>query len=286
MKHHPQQQQQHHQRDGSSLPKADPWVVRKSKPKNLPTKSVSAHKVAVAAKRARSDAKRTLIQSIPVVAAKPLMARRSSSSSASAVAAATVVIDLTEDEEKPTTTTAAAPVVKEKSAFVDLRPTNDDNAKPKAISDDLTLRHFNVSAGGSHYEKAASRHKRHRLALLSQHDNTSRDEAIPLSRGGARGPGSASLPVPEYGNDAEYHPAKPIRHGRHASRQRSHHQPNGSDLVLCKDSYAPLMAGQVLPLKKKAANKKKNANTQTARTGMNQGRERLMGRIDEKERRR
>ncbi|KAL7576492.1 hypothetical protein ACA910_017995 [Epithemia clementina (nom. ined.)] len=67
---------------------------------------------------------------------------------------------------------------------------------------ELRPRNLNVSAGGVIYEKAASRHARHRRTLMTDH--SLRDSAIPLQRGGNRGPGLSELPpCPSQSSEAE-----------------------------------------------------------------------------------
>ena len=61
---------------------------------------------------------------------------------------------------------------------------------------ELRKKDLNVNAGRIIYERASSRHERHRRTLMEQ-THISRDTAIPLSRGGVRGPGLAELTVKE-----------------------------------------------------------------------------------------
>ena len=67
---------------------------------------------------------------------------------------------------------------------------------------ELQKKNLNVSAGRKIYERARSRRERDRAALMA-HSHISRTEAIPLSRGGARGPGLAELPKADVARDEE-----------------------------------------------------------------------------------
>jgi hypothetical protein len=107
-----------------------------------------------------------------------------------------------------------------------------------APAENLALRsqHLNVSAGRVFYETAASRHRRTRAALL-QHSEVSRDLAIPLQRGGARGPGSNSMGVAR--DDEEGHEGDLRRQAlrcRHKPRKMGR-----SQSITSKHSYASLM---------------------------------------------
>jgi hypothetical protein len=105
----------------------------------------------------------------------------------------------------------------------------------------LRSKHLNVSAGRVFYEKAASRNQRTRAALF-RHSEVSRDLAVPLHRGGARGPGSTMLVArdDEEGNERDLRKQalwcpKPRKMGRSRSVTSS------------KNSYASLMPPGLRP---------------------------------------
>ena len=106
-----------------------------------------------------------------------------------------------------------------------------------APAENLALRsqHLNVSAGRVFYEKAASRHQRTRAALL-QHSEVSRDLAIPLQRGGARGPGSTMVVARDDEEGHERDLRRQTLWCRHKPRKMGR-----SQSVTSKHSYASLI---------------------------------------------
>ena len=70
-------------------------------------------------------------------------------------------------------------------------PTDEDGSKGNPL--ELKKKSLNVSGGREFYERASSRRERHRNALRA---SLSMDEAVPLGRGGAKGPGLAVDMVP------------------------------------------------------------------------------------------
>lgn len=137
------------------------------------------------------------------------------------------------------------------SKFHDIRESDPD----KEVQ--LTKKNLNVSAGRKFYEKAASRHARWRLALL-KHSHISRDRAIPLKRGGARGPGLAVLVAQDCNNDTEQEllAAATIASSKTApgrSRTIVMARPRGSTPAAVRNDPRPLVQG-LSPLKRSRSN--------------------------------
>ena len=238
--------------------KRDPWVIQSN------NKSLSQQKGSVAANKDRTVAKHKIIRG--ATAAQEHDSRRALQHHDAAARAATTsrvvgeVIDLTSDNEQEQKQPVIVAVQEEKSIFVDLQK---KKKKPKTNNnqhDALTLQdrsQFNVSAAGSLYEKAASRRARHRCVLM-QESAESRNAAIPLRKSGATTASRPALPeykwddavplVPKINMTARHHPGKTTAtiYNRMVSSN--------------KESYAPLMAGQVLPTTKQQQQRRRGSD--------------------------
>lgn len=138
-------------------------------------------------------------------------------------------------------------------------PLNDDS-----ITVELQKKNLNVSAGRVFYERASSRHSRTRLALM-KHSEASRDKAVPLQRGGARGPGSTMLVGSAYnhgGDEADL--LAPILAKPQRISSRSHS-------LMTKESYAALMPNHIMMPPSETSMKRARSDTTTTTLSSSSG---------------